>query len=74
MLQAGQRLTDRRAGDAQLLGELALVELQLGIVGVDVHRRDAVAQRLVDVPLQGEGVLNRLEFELARLHGFESCF
>src|SRR3546814_4632356 len=65
LLQPGQRLADRRAADAELLGKLPLVELQLGIVGIDVHRGDALAQRLVDMPLQAEGVRDRLEFELA---------
>src|SRR3954447_4184451 len=47
VLQAGERLAHRRAADAEVGGERLLVEPEVGIVVVDVHREDRLAQRVV---------------------------
>src|SRR5919106_1443068 len=70
LLEARERFADRRTADAQLLRELTLVQLELGVLGVDVHRGDAVLQHLVDVILEAEAAVDRLEDEPARHDAF----
>ena len=40
LIELGQRFAQRRAADAEALRQIALVEAQLGLVGVDVHVED----------------------------------
>ena len=40
LIELGQRFAQRRAADAEALRQIALVEAQLGLVGVDVHVDD----------------------------------
>src|SRR5918996_5890965 len=70
LLEARERFADRRTADAQLLRELTLVQLELGVLGVDVHRGDAVLQHLVDVILEAEIAVDRLEDEPSRHDAF----
>src|SRR3954451_398592 len=60
LLEPGQRLADRGAGDAELLRHLALVEAQIRPLVIEVHRRDAVLQHLVNVFFEAEIAANRL--------------
>jgi hypothetical protein len=62
-------LADRGAGDPELLRHLAFVEAQIRPLVIDVHRRDAVLQHLVNVLFQAEIAANRLELQLGALAG-----
>ena len=67
LLEAGQRLADRGARDPELLRHLALVEAQIRPFVIDVHRRDAVLQHVVNMLFQAEIAADRLELELGAL-------
>ena len=62
LFQLGQRLADRRAGNAELLCDLPFIEAQVGPFGIDVHVHDGVAQDLVDMILQREVHSYRFKF------------
>src|SRR3546814_19052811 len=46
---------DRRAADAEILRELALVQPNLAVVAVDVHLRDCPLQRLIGLVAEAGG-------------------
>ena len=64
LLEPCQRLADRRAADLELLGQLPLVQPQLRPLGIDVHRRDALLEHVVDVPFEAEVLADGLDHEL----------
>src|SRR6185437_962171 len=55
------RLTHRRAADAEILRQLALVEPDLVTAMVDVHRHDGVLQRGVGLLLETRAGIDRLQ-------------
>ena len=59
LFQHRQRLADRRAADAQLLRELALVEADLARVAVDVHVGDGALDGLAGLLAQADADLQR---------------
>ena len=59
LVELRQRLAQRRAADAEALRQIALVEPQLGIVGVDVHVHDGGLERLVGARLQAQAFADR---------------
>ena len=66
-LELRHRLAHRRAADAEVLRELALVEPDVGAAAVDVHRHDDVLQRGVGLVLEAEGGVDRLDRQPRRV-------
>ena len=48
LLQAGKRLTDRRAADFQAVGQFALVEAQFGVVGIYIRRGNGLFKGVIN--------------------------
>src|SRR6185436_18975746 len=60
-LELRHRLAHRGAADAEVLGELALVETDVLTAAIDVHRHDDVLQRNVGLVLEAERGVDRLD-------------
>ena len=69
LVELRQRLAQRRAADAEALRQIALVEPQLGVVGVDVHVHDGGLERLVGARLEAQALADRSDFQLRVGHG-----
>ena len=60
LVEAGERLAQRRSADAELFGQLALIETKLGAVIVDVHRLDGGFERFINARIEAEALRQRL--------------
>ena len=68
LVELRQRLAQRRAADAEALRQIALVEPQLGLVGVDVHVHDGGLERIVGARLQAQAFADRGDLQLGVGH------
>ena len=60
-LELRHRLADRRAADAEILRQLALVEPDVAAAAIDVHRHDDILQRRIGLVLETERGVDRLD-------------
>src|SRR5262249_49098732 len=68
LLQHGHRLADRGAADAEIEGELALVQADLAGMAVDVHFGDRPLYGVAGELAQSGGDGDPLQLELRRRH------
>ena len=67
-----QRLAQRRAGDAEALGQVAFVEFQLGAGVVNVEISDRSLQRFIGARLEAQTLVDRNDLQLQPGHGAPS--
>src|SRR5581483_9635284 len=68
LVQLGERLAQRRAADAEALRQVALVETQLRVIGVDVHVEDGRLERVVGARLEAQTLADGSDLEMRIRH------
>ncbi len=68
LLQQRHRLADRRARDAEIVRELALVEADLARMGIDVEAGDRLLERMIGLRAKARLRVDRLHVEPRHRH------